>query len=338
MISRTAVYVAAARAIGARDPDLPARCLDIAAEALLGDPAALDVDHPVVDALRLPYDEAMKNAEVVSIVRSMLVRTRFIDEALARAVANGATQIAVLGAGFDSHAYRCVPLLSSTRVFEVDRPEMQAFKRQRVNEALGGPPANLTYVPIDFQQQGLADVLSQHGYDRSRRTFFILEGVTMYVPEEGVRKTFQFIASHPPGSSVVFDFVYQPLVDFVMKADWSMVPAAAHASFTRFRNLLEDEPWLFGFPVGSERQTLQDLGLEIRETLVIGGEDSIRRYATKADGTQIGAQAIAESMARMVQAAKESGRLPPMPQLSPEIMREQQRVMSYQLAEAVVPG
>ena len=98
------------------------------------------------------------------------------------------------------------------------------------------------------------------------------------------------------------------------------------------------EPWLFGFPVGSERQTLQDLGLEIRETLVIGGEDSIRRYATKADGTQIGAQAIAESMARMVQAAKESGRLPPMPQLSPEIMREQQRVMSYQLAEAVVPG
>ena len=75
MISRTAVYVAAARAIGARDPELPARYLDIAAEALLGDPAALDVDHPVVGALRLPYDEAMKNAEVVSIVRSMLVRS-----------------------------------------------------------------------------------------------------------------------------------------------------------------------------------------------------------------------------------------------------------------------
>jgi len=338
MISRTAVYVAAARAIGAREPDPSVRNPDVAAEPLLDDPSTLDVDHPVVQALRLTYDEAMKNAEVAMIVRSMLVRTRFIDDALARAVADGVTQIAILGAGFDSHAYRCAPLLAGTRVFEVDRPEMQAFKRQRVEEALGGPPPNLTYVPVDFREEGLADALPRHGYDPGRRTFFILEGVTMYVPEDGVRETFRFIASHPPGSSVVFDFVYQPMVDFLTRADWSTVPSPAHASFNRFRKLLENEPWLFGFPVGSERQVLADLGLEIRETLMIGGEESMRRYGTKADGTQVGAQAIAESMARFAQAAREAGPSnPPMPQLSPAQMREQQRIMGYQLADAVVP-
>jgi methyltransferase (TIGR00027 family) len=339
MISKTAVYVAAARAIGAREPDPSVRNPDVTAEALLDDPSTLDVDHPVVQALRLTYDEAMKNAEVAMIVRSMLVRTRFIDDALARAVADGVTQIAILGAGFDSHAYRCAPLLAGTRVFEVDRPAMQAFKRQRVEEALGGPPPNLTYVPLDFRDEGLAEVLPRHGYDPGRRTFFIVEGVTMYVPEDGVRETLRFIASHPPGSSVVFDFVYQPMVDFLTKADWSGVPSPAHASFNRFRKLLENEPWLFGFPVGSERQVLAELGLEIRETLMIGGEESMRRYGTKADGTQIGAQAIAESMARIAQAAKEAGAsAPPLPPMSLEKMREQQRTMGYQLADAVVPA
>src|SRR4029078_1402438 len=132
-ISRTSIYVAAGRAVGAREPDASVRKPDQLAEKLLREPAALNVAHPVVRALSVPYDEAMKNPEVIGIVRAMLVRTRFIDEALARAVASGATPVAVLGAGFDSHAYRCRDLLAGVRVFEVDRPVTQALKRQRVN-------------------------------------------------------------------------------------------------------------------------------------------------------------------------------------------------------------
>ena len=90
----------------------------------------------------------------------MTVRTRFIDEALERAIAGGATQVVILGAGFDSHAYRCQELLADVRVFEVDRPATQALKQQRVNDVLGGPPANLTYVAIDFQHEDLPDVLA----------------------------------------------------------------------------------------------------------------------------------------------------------------------------------
>jgi methyltransferase (TIGR00027 family) len=172
-ISRTSIYVAAARAIGAREPDLTVRNPDDLAERLLGDPAELDVDHPVVRALALSYDEAMAQPEVVNIVRMMMIRTRFIDAALGRAIANGATQVVILGAGFDSHAYRCRSLLERARVFEVDRPVTQALKRARVAAALGDVPQNLTYVSIDFQHDDLGTVLARHGCDVAQRTFFI---------------------------------------------------------------------------------------------------------------------------------------------------------------------
>jgi methyltransferase (TIGR00027 family) len=336
-ISRTSIYVAAGRAVGAREPDASARNPDYLAEKLLGDPAQIDLDHPAVRALSLTYDEAMKDIEVVSNVRMMTVRTRFIDEVLERAIAGGARQVVILGAGFDSHAYRCQELLASATVFEVDRPATQALKKQRVTAVLGGPPPNLRYVAIDFQHDDLRDALTRHGYDAARQTFFILEGVTMYVPEEALRATLRFVASHPAGSGIVFDFVYQAVIDMIAQIDMANIPEAQRPFVQRFLNLTKDEPWICGLPVGGEREFLAELGLDLRELLMVGGEDSLKRYLTKADGTQVGAQAFAEAMARMAErarAARESS--PAGPQMSPERMRERQRLMGYQLAEAVV--
>ena len=336
-ISRTCIYTAAGRAIGARDPDPSVRNPDSLAEKLLGDPSSFNITHASVRALGLSYDEAMKDLEVVNTVRMMMVRTRFIDEALERAVADGAAHVVILGAGFDSHAYRCQELLANVRVFEVDRPATQAFKKQRVLDALGGPPPNLTYVPIDIQHEDLADVLRRHGHDQSQRTFFIMEGVTMYVPEEGVRATLRYVAGHPPGSAIVFDFMYRPMVEMLKNLDWAKVPDSFKPFVQRFLDLIKDEPWVFGIPVGGERSFLSEVGLDLREALTIGGEESIKRYATKADGTQVGAQAMAEGMARMAQRAREAGAASPEARaIDPERMREQQRTMAYQLAEAVV--
>ena len=343
MISRTSIFVAAGRAVGAREPDPSVRNPDYLAEKLLGDASTLDVDHPAVRALSLSYDEAMNDVEVVNNVRMMTIRTRFIDDALERAIAGGATQVVILGAGFDSHAYRCQTLLERVTVFEVDRPPTQAVKKQRVNDVLGGPPKNLTYVAIDFQHEDLREALMRHGYDPAQRTFFILEGVTMYVPEEAIRGTFQFVGSHPPGSSIVFDFVYRAMIDMLAQIDMANIPPAQKPYVQRFLNLIKDEPWVFGIPVGGEREFLAEFGLELREAFAIGGEESLKRYVTKSDGTQVGAQAIAEAMARMAQraqAVQAAGQSTPPEgaQMSPERMREQQRLMAYQLAEAVVAG
>ena len=335
-ISKTSIYTAAGRAVGAREPDLCARNPDYLAEKLLGDPSTLDVDHPAVRALSLSYEIAIQDLEVVTAVRMMTVRTRFIDDALERAIANGAAQVVVLGAGFDSHAYRCQELLAGVRVFEVDRPATQALKRQRVNDALGGPPANLTYVTIDFQHEALPDVLGRHGYDPAKQTFFILEGVTMYLPEESVRTTLRFVGSHPPGSVIVFDFVYRAMIDMISRIDVATVPEAAKAFVDRFLSLTRDEPWIFGLPVGGEREYLGEFGLELREAFTIGGEESLKRYLTKADGTQVGAGAVAAAMARMAEHRQATGAPPEGQQMPTERTREQQRLMSYQLAEAVV--
>ena len=105
----------------------------------------------------------------------------------------------------------------------------------------------------------------------------------------------------------------------------------------RFLNLIRDEPWRFGLPAGGEREFLAELGLELREAFAIGGEESISRYLTRADGTQVGARVLAAAFERMMERARAAGPSPPAIQPpSPERMREQQRLMGYQMAEAVV--
>jgi len=337
-ISKTAIWVAAARAVGAREPDPNVRNPDHLAEELLGDPTKLDLEHPVVDALSSSYDEAMRDIEIAGFVRAMTERTRFIDEALERAIGAGATQVLIPGAGFDSHAYRFRELLASARVFEVDRPEMLDFKRSRVDAALGGPPANLTYVPIDVQKEDTSAVLARHGYDVSQRTFVIMEGLTMYVPEEALRALFRFVASHARGTSVVFDFATRAMVEGLKQIDLATLPPAARSGLERFLNLIKNEPWLFGFPVDGEKELLTELGLELRELLRIGSEESARRYLTRADGTTLGAEghAKAEALRKAAQARIVEQASPEQRQKIEERMREQARHMAYRIAEAAV--
>lgn len=336
-LSRTAVWVAASRAVGAKEPDMDARNPDFLAGRLLGDLSDLDFEHPIVDAINIDYDEAMQDLEVVTSVCRMTVRTRFIDETLERAIADGAAQVVILGAGYDSHAYRFQDQLNNARVFEVDRPAMQSLKRQRVDDALGGPPTNLTYVAIDFQHEDLPEVMARHRYDPALRTFFIMEGVTMYLPEEALRQTLQFVASHPPGSAIVFDFVYQAMIDMFNKADTKNANPMAKRIMQRFQDMIRDEPWIFGFPLEREREYLGEFGLELREVLQVNGEEANRRYLTRANGSIVGAEVYAAFMARMMERAREAKQAGVEGiDMSPERMREMQRLTAYLLAEAVV--
>ena len=339
-ISKTAIWVAAARAIGAREPDSRARNPDYLAERLLGEPSALDLEHPVIDALSASYDEAMRDMEIAGIVRAMTERTRFIDEALERAIDAGATQVLIPGAGFDSHAYRCRELLASARVFELDRPATSAFKRRRVDEVLGGPPSNVTYVAIDLAQQDAFAALARHGYDVSLRTFVIMEGLTMYVPEEALRAVFRFVAAHAPGSSVVFDFATRSMIEGIKQIDLAAVPPAARPGLERFLNMTRNEPWVFGFTVGREQEWLAELQLELAELLTIGSEESIRRYLTKADGTTVGAEGHAKAEAlRKAAHARIVAQMPADQQsMIAERLREQERQNAYRIAEAAVGG
>ncbi len=287
--SRTSIMVAAGRAIGAREPDLSVRNPDSLAERFLGpEIRALQIDHPAIQALDRDYDEAIKDLEVMGTVRMMMIRTRFIEERLEDAIRNGATQVVILGAGFDSRAYRFTDLLKDARVFEVDRPATQEIKKRRVLEVLGSAPANLMYVPIDFRHEKLGEALERAGYRSTRKTFFIWEGVTMYLPEESVRETLSWVASQAPGSAIVFDFVYANVLQFLKNVSIDTLPEAARAPVKRLLKLEEGEPWLSGLPNNGEREFLKGLGLDMGELLPVGGEESFKRYLTRADGSIFG--------------------------------------------------
>ena len=278
--SRTSILVAAARAFGAREQDVKVRNPDYLAAKLIGpEELALIAEHPMAAALGQDYREARKNPEIAGLSNMMLARTKFIDEHLEKAIASGAEQVVILGAGFDTRAYRFAELLAGRKVFEVDYGPTQAIKRQRIAQVIGEAPANIIYTEIDFKHETLQDVLQRAGYDPAKKTCFIWEGVSMYVPEDGVISTLRTIASFSaPGSSLVMDFAEQALLDVLQK-----FPEAPQNRFTSRWN----EPWIFGVPDGKEREFFQRLGLEMREVMMVAGKTATQRYLIKSDGTKL---------------------------------------------------
>jgi methyltransferase (TIGR00027 family) len=278
--SRTSILVAAARAFGAREPDPKVRNPDWLAERLLG-PAELALigGHPIVAALGEDYAKGRRNPEVAGIVNTLLIRTRFIDEHMVRALDNGATQVVILGAGFDTRAYRYQDRLKEKRVIEVDYRSTQELKRRRVEEALGGLPPNVAYAEIDFKRDALLDVLRNAGWRAEEKTFFVWEGVSLYLSEEAVRQTLRGVAGSAPESSLVMDFAGRATIEILNR--FPNHPAHRYTSGW-------GEPWTFGLPDAREREFFQQSGLELRETLAVFGRESARRYLTRSDGNSLG--------------------------------------------------
>ncbi len=138
------------------------------------------------------------------------VRTRFAEDALAAAVGRGVRQLVVLGAGLDTYAYR-TKLGESLRIFEVDHPATQAWKRKRLAEAGIAVPRALTFAPVDFEMESLGHGLVAAGFDLAQQTFFTWLGVVPYLTEPAVLSTLGFIAGLPGGAHVVFDYANPPV-------------------------------------------------------------------------------------------------------------------------------
>lgn len=289
-VSRTSVWVAVWRAFGAREPDESVRNPDGLAERLIGpDELALMPDDPVVEALRHPYENASQNPEVMAGPRMLTVRTRFIDERLESAITEGTGQVVILGAGFDTRAYRLRHLLQGVRVFEVDHPATQAVKIRRAREALGEAPENLSWVAVDFRQNDLGQKLMSAGYRPEEKSYFIWEGCTMYLPEDAVRGTLEsIVGSATPGSGIVFDYAYEMFVRLLANPDAIPLPPQIKQALGRMRDRLGGEQWIFGIPAGNERDYLASVGLELRTVMGLNSTEAVETYLTRKDGSIVG--------------------------------------------------
>jgi methyltransferase (TIGR00027 family) len=134
----------------------------------------------------------------------MAVRSRFAEDQLAAAVAEGTTQYVVLGAGLDTFA--CRNPHSDLRVFEVDHPATQRWKREQLQAAGITVPSGAVFVPIDFEHETLGEALELSGFRMDHPAFFSWLGVVPYLSERAFADTLNFIVTMPKPCGVVFDY------------------------------------------------------------------------------------------------------------------------------------
>ena len=134
----------------------------------------------------------------------LVARSRYAEDSLAASVAAGATQYVVLGAGLDTFALRNPH--PNLRVFEIDHPATQAWKRDLLREGGFLLPHMAKLVPVDFERDRLDLALEQAEFDRQKKTSFAWLGVVAYLTMASFRATLRFIEGLPPGSGVVMDY------------------------------------------------------------------------------------------------------------------------------------
>jgi methyltransferase (TIGR00027 family) len=151
---------------------------------------------------------------VLSSARAQAVcRSRFTEDHLAAGVRDGVSQYVILGAGLDSFAYRPQPAAGGLagrgqiRVFEVDHPASQQWKRGRLAAAGIAVPDHVSFVPLDFERDPLAGRLRQAGFDPDRPALVSWLGVTMYLTPAAISQTLAEIATFAPGTQLITDYM-----------------------------------------------------------------------------------------------------------------------------------
>jgi methyltransferase (TIGR00027 family) len=203
----------------------------------------------------------------------MAARSRFAEDELAFAFAHGVRQYVVLGAGLDTFAYRNPH--AGLRVFEVDHPATQDWKRQQLHAACIAIPPFLTFVAVDFERQSLAERLQESGLKAGEAAFFSWLGVTPYLTREACLTTLGLIAKMPTGSGVVFDFA----------VDRELLNPGQRIAFDALSKRVAryGEPFQLFFDPAKLQQELKSLGFKRTEFLQ-GKELNARYFKDRKDG------------------------------------------------------
>jgi len=253
--SRTALGAAAYRAIH-QAHEGGAIFVDPFAIKILDEETRASLDQVAADPARRP-------------MRLLIVaRSRFSEEALAASVACGVRQVVVLGAGLDTFSLRNPFAAQGVRVFEVDYPATQAWKRKRLAEAGLAIPASLTFAPVDFERQSLAEGLARAGFQQDHPAFFQWLGVVPYLTREAISATLDFVA-RIPGSAVVFDYT-EPFENHSPGPRARLMATAEQAA-------ARGEPWLSFFDPRELATLLRDKGFADIED--VGFAELVSRFS-----------------------------------------------------------
>lgn len=231
---------------------------------------------PEIDASKQTPKDLLRKFVNVHIAPSPLCRAAYTEQALKTAVLTGTTQYVILGAGLDTFAFREKAFLKKYKVFEVDHPATQADKKHRIARAEWEVPENLSFVPVDFAQDDLAECLRAGGFDTSAKSFYSWLGVTYYLTAEAIDKMLSELAGLcAEGSTLVFDYpdetfftaAERRVQNTIMMAKAGGEPMQSSFSYAELEKLLEK----YGFliyelltPEEIQKQIIDKAGAELK--------------------------------------------------------------------------
>lgn len=240
---------------------------------LIRDPVAMKIV-PGLDGAGFDARGAELERPIARLARAQAVlRARYAEDALKRAVACGVSRYVILGAGLDTFAYRQPEWAESLTIIEVDRPEAQVAKRACLSDAGVEPPENLRYLPVDFETGALGDALDE--MISSRPVFFSFLGVCQYLCGEAVDHVLSFIARQVLSSQVAFTFNLPE--DMLTGEERAAARVGADAAAQA------GEPWVSCFRPDELIDGLRSLGFRTVEHLT-PREAQIRYFDGRRDG------------------------------------------------------
>ena len=262
--SKTAVQMALSRAIESSKPEDERVCYDPFAKHFLNTTYTVFSSNRLLRWVTVHLMEHLFPGHNYYVV----VRTRYIDDYLRDCIDQGIKQLIIMGAGYDSRAYR-FDGLKKIKVIEVDHPATQAKKKEKIKKIFGSLQVHVVYVAVDFTNEKLSEKLLQNGYDKNLKTLFIWEGTTPYLTAEAIDETLSFVSSNEgKGSSILFDYILKSVVDGTCKLE------EAKNEFERMAKT--EEPFTFGMKENKVESFLNERGFyNVKDA---GSEDFKKAY------------------------------------------------------------
>lgn len=247
-------------------------------QRVLEDPFALSCLGPQTAAAMMLDPDAHNDVTARSLRAGIVVRSRFAEDRLLKAIALGSRQYAIIGAGLDTWALRAALALPAIDVFELDQPAMQAWKQGVYAENGWATPARLHWVSADLREVTVDDALTQGGVDMSAPTVVSILGVLVYLHPAAVERTIHALRTLPIGSTLIMDY----------RLDEQCLPPIERTmmQFTAHVMAAGGEPWQSSGTPEQMKALLAIAGFDVEEDL--GPAELNHRYlARRRDGLQI---------------------------------------------------
>jgi methyltransferase (TIGR00027 family) len=263
--SKTAETVAVVRMTESKKPENERICYD---------PYAIRfISQDVLDFAEKNPEEyrafvARNESLVPGASNSLVARVRYFDDVVKSCINNGLEQLVIVGAGYDTRAYR-IEGMDKIHVFEIDHLSTQKIKINNIKQIFDSQPNHVTYIPLNLEIDDFGKKLLETEYDSSKKTLFIMEGLLMYISPETVDKILSFIVhSSAKESYVLFDYIPSSVVDCTCELEagqnWQKGVTAA------------GEPFKFGISEGSIESFLTQRGFKMIRNMT--SEDYKKAY------------------------------------------------------------